>query len=104
VVAKGPAIWSPEALTDIENIWDYYAGTAGTSVADRLLRDIGRSIGLLEDFPMAGRVRDEIRPGLRSIVSGPHLVFYRVPEQRPLIVRILDGRRDIEEMLADTPD
>jgi toxin ParE1/3/4 len=61
-------------------------------------------IGLLEDFPMAGRVRDEIRPGLRSTVSGPHLIFYHVSERRPLIVRILDGRRDIEEILADTRD
>jgi toxin ParE1/3/4 len=104
MVAKGSAIWSPEALTDIENIWDYYAGTAGASVADRLLRDSGRAIGLLEDFPMAGRVRDEIRPGLRSTVSGPHLIFYHVSERRPLIVRILDGRRDIEEILADTRD
>lgn len=99
-----PAIWSPEALIDIENIWDYYAGTAGAGVADRLLRDIGRAVVLLEDFPMAGRVREGIRPGLRSAVSGSHLIFYRLAEQRPLIVRILDGRRDIEQILADTPD
>jgi toxin ParE1/3/4 len=103
-VAKSAAIWSPEALIDIENIWDYYAATAGTRVADQLLRDIGQVIVLLEDFPMAGRVRHEVRPGLRSRVSGAHVIFYRLSDQRPLIVRILDGRRDIDEILMDTSD
>jgi toxin ParE1/3/4 len=98
------AIWSPEALIDIKNIWDHYAGVAGATVADGVLRDIRRAILLLEDFPKAGRARDEIRSGLRSAVSSPHVIFYRLLEQRPMIVRILDGRRDLDETLADTSD
>jgi toxin ParE1/3/4 len=53
-VAKRRAIWSPEALIDIKSIWNYYADTAGAAVADRLVREIGRAVLVLEDFPMAG--------------------------------------------------
>jgi toxin ParE1/3/4 len=46
-------------------------------IADKLLREIAKVIATIDDFPLAGRSRDEIRAGLRSLVSGPHVVFYR---------------------------
>ena len=38
-----------------------------------------------------------VRPGLRSFAATPHVVFYRVVNETPEIVRVLDGRQDIEE-------
>jgi toxin ParE1/3/4 len=64
-------IWSPEALDDVDHLWEYYAGTAGRVIADKLLREIAKVIATIDDFPLAGRSRDEIRAGLRSLVSGP---------------------------------
>jgi plasmid stabilization system protein ParE len=29
-----PVIWSPEALDDIDHLWDYYADVAGRTVAE----------------------------------------------------------------------
>ena len=58
---------------------------------------------LLEDHPLAGRARDEVRPGLRSIAALPHIIFYRVTDDAAEIIRVLDGRRDIEEIFADEP-
>jgi plasmid stabilization system protein ParE len=60
-------------------------------------------IALIEDQPFAGRVRNEVRPGLRSFAATPHVVFYRVANDTPEIVRVLDGRQDIEEKFA-VPD
>jgi toxin ParE1/3/4 len=57
-------------------------------------------IALIEDHPFAGRSRNEVRPGLRSFAAAPHVVFYRVVNDRPEIVRVLDGRQDIEEKFA----
>jgi toxin ParE1/3/4 len=65
-----------------------------------MLRDIGRVVALLEDHPLAGRARDEVRPELRSIAVAPHVVFYRVADGRPEVIRVLDGRRDIEEIFG----
>jgi toxin ParE1/3/4 len=50
-------------------------------------------------FPSAGRARDEIRAGLRSLAAPPQIVFYRLNNDRPEIVRVLDGRQDIEDIL-----
>ena len=84
---KPPALWSPEALADIDHIWDYYAEVAGRSVADNLLRDIAKVVHTLSEYAMAGRSRDEVRAGLRSISATPHVVFYRLRGEQPEIVR-----------------
>ncbi|MHC4052058.1 type II toxin-antitoxin system RelE/ParE family toxin [Bradyrhizobium sp. 25ACV] len=98
---KLPIIWSPEALADIDQLWDYYAEAAGGQTADRVLRQIGKAVALVEDFPFAGRARDEIRSGLRSLTVAPQIVFYRLKDDRAEIVRVLDGRRDIEAIFPN---
>jgi toxin ParE1/3/4 len=95
------AIWSPEAIDDRERIWDYYVGVAGTQTAEKILLRLADVVALIEDRPLAGRARNEIRPGLRSFAATPHVVFYRVINDTPEIVRVLDGRQDIEEQFAE---
>jgi plasmid stabilization system protein ParE len=63
---RRPIIWSPEARTDLSEIWDYYAGRAGRHRADNIIREIGDALRVIEDHPFAGRARDEVRAGLRS--------------------------------------
>jgi toxin ParE1/3/4 len=98
---KSSVIWSPEALNDIDHLWDYYAGVAGGAAADRLLREIARVVATLDDFPFAGRSRDEIRAGLRSLAVSTQIVFYRLNDSHAEIIRVLDGRRDIEEIFSE---
>jgi toxin ParE1/3/4 len=94
------ALWSPEALDDRERIWDYYVRAAGRHTAEKVFREIAKVIALIEDHPLAGRARNEVRPRLRSLAATPHVVFYRVVNDTPEIVRVLDGRQDIEEKFA----
>ena len=98
---KPPIIWSTEALNDIDQLWNYYAGVAGRATADKIMREIAKVVATIDDFPFAGRTRDEIRPGLRSLAANIQIVFYRLKDDRPEIVRVLDGRRDIEEIFSD---
>jgi toxin ParE1/3/4 len=98
---KPPIIWSPEALNDIDQLWNYHASTAGCDTADKVLRQIAKVVASIDDFPLAGRTRDEIRTGLRSLTTSPQVVFYRLKDDRPEIVRVLDGRQDIEEIFSD---
>ena len=98
------ALWSPEALNDRETIWDYYAQVTGRHTAEKVLREIAKVIALIEEHPFAGRARNEVRPGLRSFAAPPHVVFYRVIDDTPQIVRLLDGRQDIEERFATQED
>jgi toxin ParE1/3/4 len=99
--SKGMAIWSPEARRDIDDIWNYYERVAGRTVAENIVRKIDGVIATIEDYPFAGRSRDELFPGFRSLAASPYVVFYRVRENVPDIIRILDSRRDIERIFAD---
>jgi plasmid stabilization system protein ParE len=94
---RRPAHWSPEALDDRDKIWDYYAGISGLHTAEKVLREIADAIALIESHPLAGRARSEVRKGLRSLAAAPHVVFYRIVNDVPEIVRVLDGRQDIDE-------
>ena len=98
---KRHVIWSREAETDLADIWSYYREAAGPQMADGRVRAIGKACMMLEEHPLVGRARDEIRPGLRSVLVSPHVVFYRVNDEIAQIVRILDGRRDIEDIFAE---
>ena len=98
---KSSILWSPEALNDIDHLWDYYAGVAGRATADKMMFEIGKAVAAIDDFPRAGRARDEIRAGLRSLTATPQIVFYRLRDDRPEIVRVLDGRQDIEEIFSN---
>ena len=100
-VANRPLIWSPESIADLDSIWDYYVNAAGRQTADNMIREITQACVLIENHPFAGRTRNEVRPGLRSLVAHPNIVFYRVRNDSAEIVRVLDGRRDIESIFVD---
>ena len=97
------AIWSPEAIADLDVIWSYYERVAGRSTAEKIAREIGQLVATVEAHPYAGRSRDELRPGVRSLAAKPHVLFYRVTRDVPEIMRILDGRQDIDEIFAAAP-
>jgi plasmid stabilization system protein ParE len=71
---KRPLLWSRDALTDLAEIWHYYAATATPQTADGIIRNVEKVCRLLEEHPLAGRARDELRAGLRSIAARPHVV------------------------------
>jgi toxin ParE1/3/4 len=73
-------------------------------IRDKITHEIEKACRILEDHPFAGRSRNEVRPGLRSVVASPHVVFYRVKNDRAEIVRVLDGRRDLDEIFSHGPD
>jgi toxin ParE1/3/4 len=93
--------WSPDAVGDLAEIWSYYLNVAGRDAANNIVREIDKACRLLEEHPFAGRARNEVRPGLRSFVAAPHMVFYRLNRDGVAqIARVLDGRRDIDEIFA----
>jgi toxin ParE1/3/4 len=98
---KPPILWSSEARDDIDQLWEYYVSVAGRATADRIMREVAKVVSTIDDHPFAGRTRDEIRTGLRSLTATPQTIFYRLIDGRPEIVRVLDGRRDIEEIFSD---
>jgi toxin ParE1/3/4 len=72
------AKWSPEAIADLDAIWSYYERATGRSTAEKIVREIDQLVVTVEAHPFAGRARDELRPGVRSLAAKPHVLFYRV--------------------------
>ncbi|MGP0089224.1 MAG: type II toxin-antitoxin system RelE/ParE family toxin [Xanthobacteraceae bacterium] len=97
---RRPVIWSSDARSDLSEIWNYYVKVAGRHTADGIARKIGDACRLVEEHPFAGRARNEVRPSLRSITASQHVVFYRVNNDVVEIVRVLDGRRDLDEIFS----
>jgi toxin ParE1/3/4 len=91
-------VWSPVATNDLRNIWRYFIGVASPEIADRLLRDIQRAGERARQRPLTWRVRDDVMPGLRSILVNPYVVFYRLSGDAVEIVRVLHQRRNLAKV------
>jgi toxin ParE1/3/4 len=75
-------------------IWAYYARVASPEIADDLLREIDRIGEGIRENPLLSRQRDELLPGLRSVIVRPHVIFFRIRDGAAEVVRVLHGRRD----------
>lgn len=94
---------APEAEADLDEIWFYIAQESGDlEIADRLIDSIAARLVLLATHPYVGRRRDEDlhRCGLRSFPIGRYIIFYRVADEKDvLVLRVLAGDRDIDALL-----
>lgn len=77
------------AVADLEAILDYTLETWGQRQADRYLGDLEACFQELADQPGLGRSCDGIRPGLRRMEHGRHVVFFRSRDYGIRIIRIL---------------
>jgi toxin ParE1/3/4 len=74
------------------NISAYTLRTWGKEQAARYVGELEDFCQALADTPGLGRPCDAIRPGLRRIEHGSHVVFYRKQRGGVLISRILHER------------
>jgi toxin ParE1/3/4 len=88
-------VFSAQADSDLLHILSYLA-ERNRSAAIALANLFNSKLESLAHFPFIGRDRSIFSPGLRSILAERHVIFYRVDGDSILIVRVLDGRRDIE--------
>ena len=82
------------ARDDLIDIWTHVADD-DPSAADRILDRLDEVASHLADNPHMGSARDDIRPGLRYLVSGSYLLLYRIVGDDIEIVRAVHGRRDL---------
>lgn len=91
----------PLFLDDLSEAYTYLADQSPRA-ADSFLDEVELLIELLARFPEVGRLRDELRPGVRSfrVRRFRHVLFYRLAGGDLVLLRILHGARDTRrEML-----
>lgn len=92
---------APQALADLDNIWDYIAEESGNTVtADGVIDVIIKRFHLLNRYPRMGRARDDLRPGLRSFPAGQYVILYSIDDEDVEIVHVFHGRRDIDRQFG----
>jgi toxin ParE1/3/4 len=87
---------SDKAGKDLLQIYSYIAERNPTA-AEALVRRIDEKFDQISYLPFIGRERSSLAPGLRSVVVGNHVIFYAVKPDSIIVVRVIDGRMDIDE-------
>ncbi len=86
------------AVADLADIWAYIALDSPDNTdlfIDRIFRICQQG---LASNPRLGRTREELSPGLRSLVFESYVIFYHPMPNGVAVVRVLHGMRDIESI------
>jgi len=95
-------IRAPQAVIDLNDViayLDQHSEPAAVALADA----VDRKVEQLRTVPFQGKARDDLSPGLRSVVIDDYLLFYRVSDAAVEFVRFIHGRRDLTAAFADDP-
>jgi toxin ParE1/3/4 len=85
------------AETDLISIADYIAQDS-IDAAVRWIDEIDQTFRLLAQNPFLGEDVSRLQSGTRRQTFGNYLIFYRPTEQGILVVRVLHGSRQIENL------
>lgn len=92
------------AERDIESLYGYVARSDGLPQADRLLDRLMEAMEGLAHFPERGsHPRELLALGIkeyRQVFFKPHRLIYRVTGKQVLVFLVVDGRRDMQSVLA----
>jgi toxin ParE1/3/4 len=85
---------SESALTDLEQIREWFTAQQAPEVGERFLTEILLHIDRLRDHPDMGRVVPEFdQPTLRELIHPPFRIVYRNEKRRIEIVRAWRSER-----------
>ncbi|WP_300035541.1 type II toxin-antitoxin system RelE/ParE family toxin [uncultured Roseobacter sp.] len=94
-------LFRPRAIADLEDIWQYTEETWSVDQAARYLTGLDAAVALLAEFPDMARARTEFTPPVRIHPYRRHLILYLAEEESIDVLRIVHGRANWAEFLAD---
>ena len=102
---KYKVIIDPQAKQDLEEIFIYVAMNDCFSSANKLLDAIEKTCNKLKEIPERGHIPIELRPtGIKKYLEihyKPYRIIYEIENDLIYIHLILDGRRNIQEILSE---
>ena len=99
-----PVRWTPDAAADTVAIWEYIAADNPVG-ADRMIGRFVAALHHLAESPYLGRTYQTLGAGVRGLIVGRYVVFYRQIDNVIQILRVLHGARDIDALFrGDTAD
>ena len=96
--------WAEVAVRDLEELVSYIAADSELD-ANRVLIRLERRAAALESNPGRGRIVPELAHfGMRTwreLVVRPYRVLYRIEADTVTVLAVVDGRRDLEDLLLE---
>lgn len=86
---------TPLAAADVEDIVLHIAAE-NPRAALTVLDAIEQRLLQLLNHPLSGPPRDDVGPGIRHLVTGRYLAFYRISGEEVEVLRVLHGSRKID--------
>jgi len=94
-----------DAEQDFLDIYQYVARSDTPPKADKLLRNLARTILRLQAMPLRGHIPLELeRAGVmefREVLFKPYRIIYQVVKSRVHVHCVLDGRRNMQDLLQE---
>jgi plasmid stabilization system protein ParE len=91
--------WAPRAEDDLHGIFLYILNAGSPLAASRHVQEIAERGDRLAAFPFAGRARDDVRIGVRTLPFKNVLFVYEVLGRSVRILRVLGQAQDYEQLL-----
>jgi plasmid stabilization system protein ParE len=90
---------TPDALVDLDAIWDFIAGDS-EQAADRMIDELAAHFELLLKFPEIGELQPSLADGTyrRSVVRN-FVVYYQPDEHGIMLARIFHGAQEHERLI-----
>lgn len=100
---KKKIVWSQDASDDLIDIVTYIKEKSGKNIANEIYQRIINHVEKIDIFPEGGRVIPELISigviDIREIIENPWRIFYRITSKEIQIISVIDGRRNVEEIL-----
>lgn len=92
--------FSEEAIQDLNEICEYIA-YQNSNAAIKLFETIRAKCKSVADFPNLGKRYNYLLPNLRGFIINDYIVFYLPKTDGIDVVRVVSGRRNLENIFAD---
>jgi plasmid stabilization system protein ParE len=95
--------WTADAEESFNEILEYSMEKFGESRTQKLYEKIISKIDLLSSVSLKSKLSQDLKDiGINNIyelVESPWRIFYKIQNDKVIILLILDGRRNVEEVL-----
>lgn len=96
--------WTQTAQQDLKRIIEYIAADSEIQ-ARRVYLNIKQKADNLRQMPLQGRIVPELRYfsilTYRELISPPWRIIYKTEENKVWVLAVIDGRRNVEDILLD---
>jgi plasmid stabilization system protein ParE len=104
-VSQYAVIFTPEAQDQLVALYRYIAAAASPEIAERYTSAIVAYCESLQDFPLRGTRRDDVRPGLRiTNYKKRAVIAFAVDAYLVSVIGIFYGGQDYETALQSDWD